>query len=399
LKHPYFRGLAETSVTNENINILEAKPKSGYENQFSTKTNNPPERSAYNERNVSGRKLTWNPEKSTVGKRSDSTETRKTLHRQSPVKSSMDEFDELLQDFDKKYANNKINMNVNNKISNSKPQGLKSPQKFYLYPENSSYLDTIKNTNRKPLKTDLKEIKPNDTLSDILNESFVKKFMMDSMEPSAKYKNPSRKIGVANMSDNLFADNLNMGTGNGKKRSDSRLLNDENTLLNTLANGKDASVDRATFSIPTYSKSIIKKSTTTHRVKDDLLDELFGDESFSIRKKSSRPAKTPDNFNNKPSYYLPSNKANMNKYEDIFLNDQYMKDKQYNTRRSRYVPAYSNWKNDFDLIDNKWNNQPIIQNPPPVYNPDKDIKKELLTTYIPRFNDSALNDKAKRGKL
>jgi hypothetical protein len=394
MNHSYFRGLIETTTPNDsNTNNMETKPKSGYDN-FSAKTIQ--DKSQAKDRNIiSGKKLTWNTEKTNLSKRVDSTELRKSPYKQvkTPVKNSMDEFDEILQDFDKKYVNNKIHNS--NKPTQS---NIKSPQKFYLHSENSSYLDSIKNRKPNP-KNDLKDmmpIRPNDTLSDILNESFVKKLMMDSIEPSGKLN--SRKIG-SHLTENFFSENNNnsnyVGVGVvNKKRPESR-IHDENNFFNT--NAKDTALERAPLNIPTYSKSIIKKSTT--RVKDDLLDELFGEESFLARKKSSKPTKTPEN---KPSHYIPPSKLNNLKYEDIFSSDQY-KDKQYNTRRSRYVPAYSNWKNDFELNDtydnkNKWNQQ-LIKNPSHVYNPDKEMKQELLTTYMPRFNDSALNDKPKRGKL
>jgi hypothetical protein len=378
LKHSYFRGMQET-VINTNVNpILDYEPENRIESPQSIRKKNlidtPPQESR-----------------------------ARSVKKQPPVKDSMDAFDDLLNEIDKVTSGRQRNRNPSSKIT-----------KVTFNPNQQANLNARDAKNTSELSTRINQ------------PSSKKKLSEDDPFAHNKFLFRDNTKNEISMQKKKFDDLFNSVTTNESKimrqpqKVDESFFNDDflsksTKRITNLNNDEDHSKTTNTnkakpkkddyddiFSDDLYPK--VKQPTkqalpelkndklnSKKPRKDDLLEELFGDDMFGAKPKPN------SNFNTKPK---------LSNYEDIFGNNKKQSNptKQesffddfdnphdtYNTRRSRYVPNSGNKKDSavFHPNSGKW-----TQAKPSLVNSGNKGASHA-NAYVPSFNTNSGNDRGK----
>lgn len=321
---------------------------------------------------------------------------------QKPVKDSIDDIDDMLRDFEKKYnkpkeANKPPISNTSAKnipkpnISTANPT---TPARVLKTPKNQQFKDSLlAQFKDDPIFADLLTTKPSKNVSPTRN---------DSKRPSIVTNQPRNSIFEANK-------NTKIETSLQKKKFDD--------LFNNLSNLENKPTVKQTKPFdelfeeenlkPSHKTSNYNEPTNTEiqaakrrvnpikSARKDILEEIFGDDLYaSIRVNPSANVKKNQNNANKYEELFPIQKAKNKdpfdgilEFEATFIKDDNKNDNLFNTRRSRFLPSGKRDLNQQTSAKGGWTQSPFKIN---MGNTDNNKQ----SSYVPSFIGSGkTNDK------
>lgn len=371
LKHPYFRGLQET-VINNNVNpILDYEPENRIDSPKPMH------------------------KKSVIDTPPQEPRAR-SVKKQPPVKDSMDAFDDLLNEIDKVTSARQRNRNPSSKITKVT---YNPSQQSNFNAKNTSEIST--RINQPSSKKKISEDDPfshnkflfrDNTKNDISmqKKKFDDLFNSVTTNESKTVKQPQK------VDDNFFNDDL---LNKSMKRGTN--LNDDDYFKSNKNKPKKDEYDDI-FSEDLHSKAKQSAKQTLPELKndklgskkprkDDLLEELFGDDLFGAKPKPNSNFNTKPKLSNYDDIFGNNKKQSNATKQESFFDDFDNPHDTYNTRRSRYVPNSGNKKDSavFHPNSGKW-----TQAKPSLVNPGNKGASHA-NAYVPSFNTNSGNDRGK----
>lgn len=323
-----------------------------------------------------------------------------SLKPQKKVKDSMDEFDDIIRDLEAKSTLNEDNSTKNPK-NNSNNKGFSRNRDDALMTDIfGSSIKQASNDFRNMNSGKKTYIPSANNMQEIDEYISAKKANKDPIKSElATQKKKFDNFFQSSTNDNSYKDNRNNDDifeddflKNVETKPNKFKTNFDNSLLQE-ADGRKKSATLKKQSIPNKNKY----------VNDDLLEELFGDDLFGGNKNRTQ---SPIMSHMKPKSIQKTNKNN---YEELFnetfdepvlnardRNSPWNQEKQFQTRRSRYVPGLNSGKK--DNINSKPNsgkwNQPFQNAANSAVKTGIEAQK---SSYVPSFMGSG-NDSARKGK-
>lgn len=326
-------------------------------------------------------------------------------NNQKVIKDSIDDIDDMLRDFEKKYSKPKeSNMPL---VSNSSAKNIPKPNMSAANPTTPvrTNLKTPKNQQFKdsllaqfkddPIFADLLASKPNKNVSPTRN---------DTKRPSIVSNQPRNSIIDTNKA-------TKMETSLQKKKFDD--------LFNNLSNIDNKSTVKQAKPFDELFEEENPKPKQSHKIgihneqtntellaakrrnnpiksaRKDILEEIFGDDLYtSIRLNPSANLKKNSSNTNKYEDLFPSQKTKNKdlfdgilEFEATFIKDDNKNDNLFNTRRSRFLPSGKRDPNQQASAKGGWTQSPFKIN---IGNTDTNKQ----SNYVPSFIGSGkANDK------